>query len=249
MEKLYSLRDDPRYDLVLLDTPPTSNALDFLDAPERLVGAIDSPALKWFAAAFEDSGKFSLNILAKSTAAVLRGVSKVTGSGFIEQVASFVAEMNTLFGGWRARANIVREALRGDDVAYLLVTTPDPLAIREVRFFAERLLQESMRVDAFVVNRVHPAFDPTPSPSAVEAELTRQGTPPNAELSAKILEATRNANTLAHADRIHLYALDDVVSDTHAVRVDVPAAGRDVYDLEALSEVAEHLAKTRRSSV
>jgi anion-transporting ArsA/GET3 family ATPase len=243
MEKLYALRNDPRYDVILLDTPPTANALDFLDAPERLVGAIDSPAIKWFADAFEDSGKFSLNLLAKSTAALLRGVGRVTGSGFIEQVAAFVADMNALFGGWRTRANIVRDALRGGDVAYVLVTTPDPLAIREVRFFADRLMKESMRVDAFVVNRVHPSFGDAPSVEALTTRLTEIGASDPKATAERVLEAGRNANLLARADRIHLMALDDLVADTGARRVDVPAAGRDVYDLDALSEVAEHLAK------
>jgi anion-transporting ArsA/GET3 family ATPase len=72
MEKLYAVRRDPNYDLILLDTPPTANALDFLDAPERLVGAIDSAAMRWFVQAFQSSGKLSFNLLAKSTAAILK---------------------------------------------------------------------------------------------------------------------------------------------------------------------------------
>src|SRR5262249_25923809 len=168
MEKLYAVKDDPAYDLVLLDTPPTTNALDFLDAPERLIGALDSAATRWFVQAFQSSGKLSLNLLAKSTAAILRGIGKLTGGGFLEQVASFITEINEIFGSWRARANEVAGALRGPDVAYVLVTTPDPLSVREVLYFAERLREQSMRRDAFVVNRVHPVFGEVPSAADVE---------------------------------------------------------------------------------
>ena len=71
MEKLVAVKDDPRYDLIILDTPPTANALDFLDAPERLMEALDSTTMTWFVEAFQSTGKFSLNILAKGASAVL----------------------------------------------------------------------------------------------------------------------------------------------------------------------------------
>jgi anion-transporting ArsA/GET3 family ATPase len=168
MEKLYAVKGDPAYDLILLDTPPTTNALDFLDAPERLMGALDSAATRWFVQAFQGSGKLSFNLLAKSTAAILRGIGRLTGGGFLEQVASFITEINDIFGSWRARADEVASALRGPDVAYVLVTTPDPLSVREVLYFADRLREQSMRRDAFVVNRVHPVYGDVPAAPDVE---------------------------------------------------------------------------------
>src|SRR5262249_38830449 len=136
MEKLVAVKDDDRYDLIILDTPPTTNALDFLDAPERLIEALDSATMKWFVGAFEASGKFSLNIIAKSAAAVLRGIGKITGAGFLEAMAEFIAELNELFGGFRQRAARVQETLRANDVAFVLVTSPSPPAIKEVLYFA-----------------------------------------------------------------------------------------------------------------
>ncbi|MFO0661127.1 MAG: ArsA-related P-loop ATPase [Polyangiaceae bacterium] len=79
MEKLHAIRKDGGYDLILLDTPPTANALDFLDAPERLVDALDSAAMRWFMQAFEESGKLSFNLLAKSAAVILKGIARITG--------------------------------------------------------------------------------------------------------------------------------------------------------------------------
>jgi anion-transporting ArsA/GET3 family ATPase len=169
MEKLYAVKNDPAYDVILLDTPPTTNALDFLDAPERLIGALDSAATRWFVQAFQSSGKLSFNLLAKSTAAILRGIGRLTGGGFLEQIALFITEINDIFGSWRDRASEVAGALRGPDVAYVLVTTPDPLSVREVLYFADRLREQSMRRDAFVVNRVHPIYGELPDASRVAA--------------------------------------------------------------------------------
>ena len=81
MEKLVAVQKDPRFDLIILDTPPTANALDFLDAPERLVEALDSATMRWFVQAFESTGKLSLNLLARSAAVVLRGLGRITGGG------------------------------------------------------------------------------------------------------------------------------------------------------------------------
>jgi anion-transporting ArsA/GET3 family ATPase len=80
MEKLVAVRRDPRFDLIILDTPPTANALDFLDAPERLIDALDSATMRWFVQAFQSTGKLSLNLLARSAAIVLRGLGRITGA-------------------------------------------------------------------------------------------------------------------------------------------------------------------------
>lgn len=243
MEKLYELKDDPAYDIVLLDTPPTTNALDFLDAPERLVGAIDSPAMRWLVEAIQGGGKFSLNVLARAAAITLKGMSRITGSGFLQQVAEFVGEINALFGGWKKRAETIASALRGPDVGYVLVTTPDPLAIREVRFFADRLRSDGMRPSGFVINRVHPAFSGEPAPSAITAELDRRGLVVPGDPTASLRAAMSDAAKEGRLDRIHLMALDDLFEDDPSVaRVEVPAWPGDLHDLAALAKLATVLA-------
>jgi anion-transporting ArsA/GET3 family ATPase len=245
MEKLYAVRSDPAYDLVLLDTPPTQNALDFLDAPERLVGALDSGATRWFLQAFQKSGKFSFNLLAKSTAAILRGIGKITGAGFLEQIAAFIAEFNELFGGWRERANVIASALRGPDVAYVLVTTPDPLSVREVIYFADRLREQSMRRDAFVVNRVHPSYGRLPDVEEIDAALTARGLHLGRDAAARLRRAADEETRLGKQDMIHLLALDAALDDEAAggsLEVRVPAFPFDIYDIQRLAMVADLLA-------
>jgi anion-transporting ArsA/GET3 family ATPase len=240
MEKLYEVKDDPDYDIVLLDTPPTSHALDFLDAPQRLVGAIDSPAVRWFLDAFQGSGKLSLNLLQRTAATVLRGIGRITGGGFLEQVAVFVSEMNELFGGWRDRAERVGSALRGDDVAYLLVTTPDPMALREVMFFAQRLVEQGMRPSAYVVNRMHAVGESIAS----EAEVRRALDARNLDLAkaeGRVVEAARQEQRLGELDRIHLLALEGI-SEALPPIVHVPDFPQDIHDVSRLAWVADVIA-------
>ena len=242
MEKLHAVREDARWDLIVLDTPPTSNALDFLDAPERLAGLVDSPAMRWFIQSFEGAGKFSFNLVGKGAAFLLRGLSKFTGTGFLEVVAEFVTDFNDLFGGFRDRARQVAEALRSPEVAFVIVTSPNPLAMEEAVFFSRRLEEAGMRRDAFVINGVRPLFA---EPSVSEAELAKEIGPHLPGLDAeravsRMRRALDDARTRAIADRLQADHLRQRAGKDR-LYVEVPAFEQDVHDLAALAEVAAYL--------
>jgi anion-transporting ArsA/GET3 family ATPase len=243
MEKLYALKDDARYDLIVVDTPPTANALDFLDAPDRMIDALDSAVLRWLAAAFQTSGKLSFRLLARGASAALRGMARLTGQGFLEALAEFIVLINEMFGGFRERANEVRKALRGAEVAYVLVTSPDPLSIREILYFGDRLREQRIPRDAVVVNRLRPERRGRPSPSDVKEELIRRQIELAPGAEERVIRAFEDEAHLADMDRRHLAALaalDDGAS--RPIRVEVPAFAGDVHDLRALAKVASILA-------
>ncbi|HMI85834.1 MAG TPA: ArsA-related P-loop ATPase [Polyangiaceae bacterium] len=243
MEKLYALRGDPRWDVIVIDTPPTANALDFLDAPERMIEALDSPVFRWLVAAFEGTGKLSVNLLARGAAAALRGMGRLTGTGFLEALAELIVLLNEMLGGFRARADEVRQALRGPDVAYVLVTSPDPLSIREIQYFADRLRELSMPRDAVVVNRVRPVYAQRPSAEAVRVELDRRGVQLAADAEMRVLRAFDDETREGELDRRNLAALAGLNDGAERpIRVDVPALAGDVHDLRALAKVAAALA-------
>lgn len=242
MEKLHAVRQNPRWDLIVLDTPPTSNALDFLDAPERLVDAIDSPAIRWFLQAFEGAGKMSFSLVGKGAAFLLRSLGKFTGTGFLEQVAEFVTGINDLFGGFRDRAAEVSGALRSPEVAFVVVTSPAPLAIQEALFFSERLREAGMRRDAVVLNGVH-ALLPEPQGTTAELEAELRRVEPGLD-AARAIDRMRRAledeRLRGVADRIEADVLRSKVG-ADAAFVQVPALEEDVHDLRALARVAGFL--------
>jgi anion-transporting ArsA/GET3 family ATPase len=243
MEKLALVKNDPRYDLVILDTPPTANALDFLDAPERLLDALDSATMRWFVSAFESTGKLSLNLLARSAAAALRGIGKIVGGGFLEAMAEFITELNDLFGGFKHRAATVQKALRAKDVSFVLVTSPAPMSIQEALYFSERLVEHAMPRGAFVVNRFR-----VPPPRAkegvreVDAERAIKAAHVTLEdeAAARFLEAHTGAVKLAELDARHVRMLDDQAKGVVPV-VLVPELSTDVHDLTLLARLADLL--------
>ncbi len=243
MEKLVAVRDDPAYDLVLLDTPPTANALDFLDAPERLMDALDSPAMKYFIEAFQTTGKFSLNVLAKSASLVLKTIGKVTGGGFLEDMARFVVELNDLFGGFKERATMVQKALRAPDASFLLVTSPAPMSIREVLYFSERLQEHGMPRGAFIVNRMRnpPArTNEPPTEPQVKDALKSRDLKLDDDAPERLIRAHSDAMKLAALDARHVKALDE--ASAHQVPiVRVPELATDVRDVALLAQVADLL--------
>jgi anion-transporting ArsA/GET3 family ATPase len=239
VEKLVAVKDDPKWDLIVLDTPPTANALDFLDAPERLIEALDSQAMRWFVEAFQKTGKVSLNLLAKSAASVLRGIGKITGGGFLEAMAEFITELNDLFGGFKQRASLVAKTLRGKDVAFVLVTSPNPMSLREVLFFAERLEEHHMPRGAFVVNRFHEP--PSAAHVSVEqacASIAKHSLALDGDAPERVVKAHADHAKLASLDAAWLRLLGDH-KGVPVVRV--PELATDVYDTTVLTTIADLL--------
>jgi anion-transporting ArsA/GET3 family ATPase len=243
MEKLVAVRRDSRFDLIVLDTPPTTNALDFLDAPARLADAIDSSAMRWFVQAFESTGKLSLNLLARSAAVVLRGLGKITGGGFLEAMAEFITELNDLFGGFKQRAGQVEAALRSPEVSFVLVTSPAPMSIQEVLFFSERLESAGMPRGSFVVNRFRrPPSDAGAPPSVEDATQALAGHALELEedAPARLVQAYADAARLAALDALHVRSLYERTAGRVPI-VRIPELASDVHDFATLGELAERL--------
>ncbi|HWZ90142.1 MAG TPA: ArsA-related P-loop ATPase, partial [Polyangiaceae bacterium] len=237
MEKVLLVQQDPRFDVIVLDTPPTSNALDFLDAPERLIEAIDSAAMRWLVETIEKSGRFSLNLVARGVALVLRGIGRLTGTGFLEHLAEFVAELNGLFGGFRERASAVSKAFRSDEMAYVLVTSAAPAAIDEVSYFAARLREQGMHPDAVVINRLQLAPEEADA-SVVAAEARELGVELSRQATEAVLHAARDDRDRARfeAEQLETLVLAFEAAKTQLVRVPVQPAA--VHDVRSLSSVA-----------
>ncbi len=237
MEKLAEVKSKGKYDLIVLDTPPTANALDFLDAPERLVDALDSAALKWFVMAFKSSGKFSLNILAKGAALALQTIGKITGGDFLEQLAELVSELSVLFDSFRERAVEVQKTLRAPDVAFLLVTSPSPLSVREALYFADRLREAGIPRSGFIVNRMHGEHGEIASEQLVGSALSRRGLEPG--LASAIVRAASEERFIALEDARQIALLRPHLQDGVPI-VALPDFPTSVQDLPLLAKLGEY---------
>jgi anion-transporting ArsA/GET3 family ATPase len=250
MEKVLSVLSDERYDLVVLDTPPTADALDFLDAPGRLIETLDSPALRWLGDVFERSGRLSFNLVAQGIAFVLKTLAKLTGQGFLERLSEFVSEVNQLFGGFRERAERVSAAFRKPDFSYLLAATASPGALDEAQFFAERLRRLGLGAGGVIVNRLRPSGFAPPDRAALEAELVRRKLGLENDLAGRVLRALREEGAVGAAERKTLEARK--ASQFSAERIpwvlEVPALVDSVNDVAALVAVSRCLVPSAASS-
>jgi anion-transporting ArsA/GET3 family ATPase len=246
MAKLHALDEERRYDLIVLDTPPTANALDFLDAPRKVSEAVDSPAIQWLIKPYMSAGRFSLKLVSFGGAFVLRRIARFVGSDFIEDMAEFLVQFNDLLGGFRRGAAQVFDLLRGDGVAFVLVAAPEPLAIDEAVFFYQRLREQSLPFGAFVLNRVRGSLGAPADADEVIIRLTLR--PELRGFSADdIARACRTLRriyqdfeALAQADQLEIARLAQTCGSEH-LYVQVPFLERDVHDLEGLSVLGRFL--------
>jgi anion-transporting ArsA/GET3 family ATPase len=193
--------------------------------------------------AFGGAGKPGFGLVGRGASMVLKGLAKFTGGEFLDSVAQFITDINDLFGGFTERARKVSDALRSDEVAFVLVTSADPLAVREAVFFAEKLAENGLRQKATVVNRVTPLIiEPQGTEADVTADVQRAlaGRTDAALLLPRLWQALDDERLRAVTDRGEVERLR-ALTGNRGLYVEVPAFDEDVHDLAALSRVAQHL--------
>jgi anion-transporting ArsA/GET3 family ATPase len=230
MEKLYELHVESDFDLVVVDTPPTRNALDFLDAPGTLTRFLDHPLYKLVMA----PTRGIMRAASFAAQAFLRTVAKVVGSEVIEDAIAFFAAFQGMEEGFRNRAHHVDELLNDAVTQFVLVASPRRDTLEEAVFFAEALAEADIAISALIVNRMHPRFAPSLAEAARERAETLAGTAIGdhyANLADFQLIASREED--------HLEALVGKVSDAEVVRV--PFLRSDVHDLAGLEALATYV--------
>jgi anion-transporting ArsA/GET3 family ATPase len=154
MEKVAELASSGRYDVVVLDTPPTANALDFLHAPDRILDVLDNDAMRILLGPMLKAGRVGLKLFALPSSLILKTLSRFTGADFLRDLATFMIAFDGMFDGFKVRAGQVKRLLAGHDSAFVLVTSPSPLTIDEALFFHRALEHDGIATAAVVVNRV-----------------------------------------------------------------------------------------------
>jgi anion-transporting ArsA/GET3 family ATPase len=259
MEKLGQLRRADEWDLIVVDTPPSRSALDFLDAPQRLSRFLDGRLIRLLTAPTRVSSRAYLKVVNAWVGMATGAVTKVLGTQLLRDVQTFVAALDTMFGGFRERAEDTYRLLQTPGTGFLVIATPEPDALREASYFVERLSQDRMPLAGLILNRVHPSpaarLSAARSLAAAEAlQAAGNGSPrsmPN-DAAADTAEGSRHPLAVTalrlHAERMQLAAAERRLAQRFTAAhpgvpvARVPAQPEDVHDLAGLRKIGESFA-------
>jgi anion-transporting ArsA/GET3 family ATPase len=227
--KLAELAQERDYELIVLDTPPTLQALDFLDAPTRILDFLDNPAARLLLGPALAAGKMGLSVLNRGSAFIVNGLSRFTGIELLRQLADFMLQISGMYDTFKERALEVRRLLQSESTGFILVASPNPGTIDEALDFRKLLDKGQLPLRAVIANRVNALPDPAARDLGPFGE-----TPLGKKLSATIADAsavaTRDAEQLTRLSALGLPILA------------LPRLSRAVFDLEALDLVGDLLA-------
>lgn len=230
LDKLWELRHQRDYGMIVLDTPPTSHALDFLDAPNRILDFLDNDAARWLLTPALKAGKIGFKLFNFGGNFAAKTLSRLTGTQLLADLADFMFAISGMYSGFRDRAKAVREMLASSETAFVLVTTPNAERLSETLRFHQLLRENRMEVAAIVVNRVHPAVPP-------QVREEAQGVP--GPLRSKLERTFVEAQALADHDRAAIRTLEETVSPTPLV--EVPRFELDVHEVQGLWRLGQFL--------
>jgi anion-transporting ArsA/GET3 family ATPase len=241
MEKLGQLRARDEWDLIVVDTPPSRSALDFLDAPARLSRFLDGRMLRMLLTPARAGGRSVFRLASASFGLFTRAVTKILGTQLLTDLSTFVAALDSMFGGFRDRAERTYRILQDRETVFLVVAVPEPDAIREAAYFAGRLDAERMPLAGLVLNRVTTVSAPAISAETARAAAVRLDEVSGSELTADALRVhaglvDQNARQAAVAARF-------VAAYPQVPMVEVPAQPADVHDLDGLRAIGRALAE------
>ena len=239
MEKLHELHDTGEWDLLVIDTPPTRSALDFLEAPKRMTSFLEGRLLRLLMQPAMSAGKGYLRVLNAGATTFMKVAGRVTGMDLLNDLADFFRNFEGMYEGFKERADQVLDLLQRPTSQFVVVTSPQPPPLREARFFLDRLEQEGLHLAGVVVNRVHP--DPGVGDSVDELRHAAQRLDDDGgEDEAAVADGLRLLADLAGLSGRERRDVEAALFGRRVqALVDVPLLRSDVHDLAGLGEIAE----------
>ncbi|MDN4521467.1 ArsA family ATPase [Mycolicibacterium austroafricanum] len=234
MEKLGQLLAEDKWDLIVVDTPPSRNALDFLDAPKRLGSFMDSRLWRLLLAPGRGIGR----LVTGAVGLAMKGMSTILGSQMLSDAAAFVQSLDATFGGFREKADRTYELLKRRGTQFVVVSAAEPDALREAAFFVDRLSTEHMPLAGLILNRTHPTLCDLHAEKAAEAAEELEETDPDSVAVAALKIHADRASTAKR--EIRLLSRFTGANPTVAI-VGVPSLPFDVSDLDALRAIADQI--------
>jgi anion-transporting ArsA/GET3 family ATPase len=252
MERLFDIHQTGKYDLIIVDTPPTRNALDFLDAPARMADFFGGRLLRWLTAPYRVGGKRGARVLTMASRPFYQVADRILGSQFLQDIAEFFLNFQSMYDGFVTRSRAVEALLHDKRTTFVVVTTLEDAPLREGEHFCDELVKRDFHLGALVLNKTLPGAVFGPAGAAAAAELradasriaprlTALGPDADLDATARVLTtigtAFENFAVVARREeelRHELRTRPDVV-------VDVPTYADEISDLAGLARIAEHL--------
>jgi len=231
MEKLFEIHQEGRYDLLVLDTPPSRNALDFLDAPKRLTQFIEGRSL----AVFMKPTGFATRVVGKGSSMMFGVLKRVVGIDLLADIGEFLQAFSGMVDGFRERAKRVSELLADPGTCFMVVCGPQGEPISEAVYFHRKLVEAKLPVGGVIVNKVHYQADGEAGGEA-EADLRELL---DDELAARVASNFADYQALAQRDARNV---DHLARELNARRViRIPYMDEDIHDLEGLLKIDRYL--------
>ncbi|MFL6163655.1 MAG: ArsA family ATPase [Jatrophihabitantaceae bacterium] len=248
MEKLSQLRnrlvEHGDWDLIVVDTPPSRSALDFLDSPQRLGRFLDGRMIRLLSAPARAGGKAYLKVVGASFSLFTRVLNRIVGNDLLGNVSAFIASLETMFGGFRERAEQTYRLLQAPGTAFVVVASPEPDALREASFFVERLQADRMPLAGVVLNRVRRAAVELSAERALDAAERLATLPPSTGTALAQAALRVHAETAEAARHDRSMVARFAAAHPDVPELQVPALPTDVHDLAGLRLIGAALAGT-----
>lgn len=240
VERLHELVDDGGFDCIVLDTPPATNALDFLDAPQRITRFMEGRALRLLLRPGAAAGGLGWKIMHAGSGTVLSLLERLTGAQLLRDVGEFLAGFDGMYQGFAERATSVREMLLSDASGFVVIAAAEPDSLEQAVALSRRLADDGFPMAGVILNRVHPLFpDGLPEPEAMAQVLAAAGASDPGELARRAIDALADERTRGLRDLDARELLHEAIGNGGLI--EVPEFNREPVELPGIAEVAEAL--------
>lgn len=226
MEKLYEIDDEENFDIIVLDTPPSRNAEDFLEAPKSLLDVFDSGVLNFFVSSYSRVVRFGIRTFSKGIRGFSRLLEGIVGTELLEGIADFLINFEGLYGGFRERAQRIFTMLREKTTVFLIVTTPEDVRVKETEYFSRRLKEYGLSISGIIFNRTLPEFE------IPENELRETVSTIRQEDRDKVEKLLDGYKRLRKEENQNIAVITTMFKDGRFIKIDQMT--QDVHNIEGL---------------
>lgn len=238
MEKLYELSTENKYDLIIIDTPPTTHAIDFIEAPQKMIDALSHSMIHVLLKPAMLMGKSGLKLFERGTQVILKIFDRITGFAFLQDISEMLISFQALLGGFKSRAEEVKGILTRSDTTFVMVAACEKKSVVEAGLFQQRLTESSLPLSGIILNRVHPFYPLSKAQKEKDKKMLAEKF--GSALAVKMTECLDQFEPIAKRDQSYMEGLKKGLNQKQFL-VSVPLFESDIHSLEGLWALSAYL--------